>query len=231
MQGNAGRHLLEAFLAYPGRALMVFAWTTLGFAALDWARTRVKLTHYLEIRGHCLRSWRRPTLISRTRSISEFLLVSGATIFTGLAMLPWAPAMIFGPAAAFIAPAPVWSTVYPLGVLMAFATLALHATNVAHPVLDADAGISTRGIARGRVCSHAGIFANNRAGGFRTRGDANFSSRISSRCSTRWGQLGMAAATVVGVIELIRALHGVRSRRARLASAANRKQASHFNGA
>ena len=35
-QGNAGRHFLEAFLAYPGRALMVFAWTTLGFAALDW---------------------------------------------------------------------------------------------------------------------------------------------------------------------------------------------------
>ena len=37
------RQALEALFAYPGRALMVFAWTTLGFALLDMMRTRVRV--------------------------------------------------------------------------------------------------------------------------------------------------------------------------------------------
>ena len=186
MQGNAGRHLLEAFLAYPGRALMVFAWTTLGFAALDWARTRVKLTH----------SWDPRTLpavvapgdaISRTRSICEFLLVSAATIW--LAMLPWAPAMIFGPAAAFIAPGPVWSTVYsghPADVVRHPGT-ARHQCGAS--VLDADAGISPRGTARGRRCRHAGPLASDASWWLPCPGRRFLTagpSRLSSRCSTRW---------------------------------------------
>jgi hypothetical protein len=230
MQGDAGRHLLEAFLAYPGRALMVFAWTTLGFAALDWARTRVKLTH----------SWDPRTLpalvapgdaISRTRSICEFLLVSAATIW--LAMLPWAPVMIFGPAAAFIAPGPVWSTVYPAILLMSFATLALHATNVARPFWTPTRGYLRAALHAGGVVVTLVLLRATElvvAVPGATLPDGRPVAPLVEMLN-QVGQLGMAAATVVGIIETIRALHGVRSRRARQASAANRKQASHFNGA
>lgn len=230
MQGNAGRHLLEAFLAYPGRALMVFAWTTLGFAALDWARTRVKLTH----------SWDPRTLpalvapgdaISRTRSICEFLLVSAAT--TWLAMLPWAPAMIFGPAAAFIAPGPVWSTVYPAILLMSFATLALHATNVARPYWTPARGYLRAALHAGGVVVTLVLLQASELVVAVLGAALPDGKPVEPLIGmlNQVGQLGMAAATVVGIIELIRALHAVRSRRARQASAANRKEASHFNGA
>ena len=43
MAGAPVRQIVEAFLGFPGRALMVFAWTTLGFAALDFAQARLKL--------------------------------------------------------------------------------------------------------------------------------------------------------------------------------------------
>ena len=42
LHGDPFRRLLEAMLAYPGRALMVFAWTTVGFAILDFATTQVR---------------------------------------------------------------------------------------------------------------------------------------------------------------------------------------------
>jgi ABC-type branched-subunit amino acid transport system permease subunit len=40
MEGDAASHFGSAILEYPGRALMVFAWTTLSFAAIDYALTR-----------------------------------------------------------------------------------------------------------------------------------------------------------------------------------------------
>ena len=40
MEGDAASHFGRALLEYPGRALMVFAWTTLSFAAIDYALTR-----------------------------------------------------------------------------------------------------------------------------------------------------------------------------------------------
>ena len=45
LHGDPIRRVLEAMLAFPGRGLMVFAWTTLGFAALDFAQAHVRLGH------------------------------------------------------------------------------------------------------------------------------------------------------------------------------------------
>ena len=45
LSGDPFQRLLETTLRFPGRALMVFAWTTLGFAALDYASTRIRLAH------------------------------------------------------------------------------------------------------------------------------------------------------------------------------------------
>src|SRR5918995_1856727 len=45
LHGDPARRALEAMLAFPGRGLMVFAWTTVGFAALDFAQARLRLVH------------------------------------------------------------------------------------------------------------------------------------------------------------------------------------------
>ena len=44
LEGDPLRQAVEAMLAYPGRGLMVFAWTTLGFAGLDLAQARIRLS-------------------------------------------------------------------------------------------------------------------------------------------------------------------------------------------
>lgn len=43
LHGDPARQALEALGAYGGRALVVFAWTTLGFAVFEMAQSRVKI--------------------------------------------------------------------------------------------------------------------------------------------------------------------------------------------
>ena len=42
LHGEPVRRMVEAMLAFPGRGLMVFAWTTVGFAVLDFATARLR---------------------------------------------------------------------------------------------------------------------------------------------------------------------------------------------
>ena len=137
VHGDPVRESVAAFLAFPGRALMVFAWTTLGFAALDLAQSRLKLAHRWDPRS--LPKVVKPAnLMSRGRSLCEFLLSAASAVWLMLA--PWAPFLVFGPAAAFLEPAPIWRLAYVPLLLMTVAGAMLSFINFARPVLDAGDG-------------------------------------------------------------------------------------------
>ena len=130
VHGDPVRQSVAAFLAFPGRALMVFAWTTLGFAALDLAQSRMKLTHRWDPRS--LPKVVKPVhLMSRGSSLCEFLLSSASVVWLMLA--PWAPYLVFGPAAAFLEPAPIWRLAYVPIVLLTVAGAMLSFINFARP--------------------------------------------------------------------------------------------------
>jgi hypothetical protein len=126
LRGDVIGHLIAALLAYPGRALMVFAWTTLGFAALDLAQSHVKLTHKWDPRK--LPVLGRPDdWMSRKRAVCE--------AFATVAAIAW---LVFSARAPFailgLHLAPVWTVVYVPMVLVAFAILGLSVMNIAYPV-------------------------------------------------------------------------------------------------
>jgi len=118
LDGDVLRHGLDAFLAYPGRALMVFAWTTLGFAALDAAQSRLKLTHAWDPRT-LPRLLKHEDRMSRTQALCELLAASAGAIW--LLLVPRWPFLLLGAATALLDLAPIWSIVYLpiLGVTLA----------------------------------------------------------------------------------------------------------------
>ena len=131
LHGEVVRNLVDGMLAYPGRALMVFAWTTLAFAIVDYMQAQLKLGHDWDPRslpklGHPDRR------LSRFDSLAECL----ASVFALLWLLsiPQAPFLVLGPAAAFLSFAPIWNTVYVPIALMMIATIALSAVNFMRPI-------------------------------------------------------------------------------------------------
>ena len=134
VHGDPVRQCVAAFLAFPGRALMVFAWTTLGFAALDLAQSRLKLAHRWDPRS--LPKVVKPAnLMSRGRSLCEFLLSAASVVW--LILAPWVPFLVFGPAAAFVEPAPIWRLAYVPVLLLMVAGAMLSFINFYASVLDA----------------------------------------------------------------------------------------------
>ena len=130
MNGDAASQFGRALLEYPGRALMVFAWTTLSFAAIDYALTRWDVA--------C--SWDPKTLPrvqpdaswkSRLNSLVELIAT-----FVGLGWLllvPKYPALAMGPAAAVLVPTPIWTTMFVPFVGLVCATAALAFANFRRP--------------------------------------------------------------------------------------------------
>jgi hypothetical protein len=130
MRGHPDRYLLEAFLAYPGRALMVFAWATLGFAMLDamqaWVRVRV------DWEPRSLPKVAAPSYqIPRMRSLCEAAF--GAAAIVWLLLMPRMPFLLIGPAAAIVDYGPIWRMAYVPIVLIALAMLTLSFVNVMRP--------------------------------------------------------------------------------------------------
>lgn len=130
LHGDPSGQAVKAMLAFPGRGLMVFAWTTLVFAAFDIALRRCRIS----------REWdplslpkviRHEYQIPRMRTLGE-LLVSGVFI-VWLLLLPATPFLILGPAAPLVEYASIWRLAYAPIVLLAFATAALHAIDFARP--------------------------------------------------------------------------------------------------
>jgi hypothetical protein len=212
VHGDPIRQSVAGFLAFPGRALMVFAWTTLGFAALDLAQSRLKLAHRWDPRS--LPKVVKPAnLMSRGRSLCEFLLSSASAVWLMLA--PWAPYLVFGPAAAFLEPAPIWRLAYVPLLLMTVAGAMLSFINFARPYWTPARSLMRAGIHVGTLLISANLL---RAGewvvateGGRLPGGASPDELV--RLLNMGIQIGLSVAMVVSVIELLRELHRMRSGR------------------
>lgn len=130
LHGDPVRRLLEAMLAYPGRAMMVFAWTTVGFALLDFAATQIRFVGDWDPR-------KLPKVVSEEQRIPRLkTLCDLAFVLLGigwLLLLPRSPFLILGPAAALVEYAPVWRLVYAPMVLLAVATAILHVVDFVRP--------------------------------------------------------------------------------------------------
>jgi hypothetical protein len=130
LYGDPFRRLLEAMLVLPGRALMVFAWTTLGFAAIDYTSTRVRAAHNWDPR-------KLPKVISGEQQIPRMKTL-WALAFTLIAvvwllLLPQSSWLVLGPIAALVQYAPVWRVVYVPMVLLTVATAVLHVIDFVRP--------------------------------------------------------------------------------------------------
>jgi hypothetical protein len=130
LHGDPFRRLLEAMLAYPGRGLMVFAWTTVGFAVLDFATTQVRFVGDWDPR-------KLPKVVSEEQQIPRLKTLCELTFVLlaigWLLLLPRSPFLILGPAAALVEYAPVWRFVYVPMVLLAVATAILHVVDFVRP--------------------------------------------------------------------------------------------------
>jgi hypothetical protein len=130
LQGDPVSHFVKMLLSFPGRALMVFGWTTLGFAALDIAQSRLKLTHNWDPRS-LPKVVTHEHQISRAHSLCELLLSVACIVW--LLLLPQAPVLVMGPAAAFLDLGPIWSVVYVPILLLMLATATLSLVNFVRP--------------------------------------------------------------------------------------------------
>jgi hypothetical protein len=130
LEGEFGRRAVEAMLAFPGRALMVFAWTTIGFAALDFAQAHLRLSTDWDPRK-LPKLVRHEDRLSRMRSLGELIMVLAALVW--LLTLPRAPYLLLGPAAAFVEYGPVWRLVYVPMLLLTLATASLHLIDFVRP--------------------------------------------------------------------------------------------------
>ena len=130
LYGDPIRSAVEAMLAFPGRGLMVFAWTTLVFAGLDMARVRLGIARDWDPRK--LPAVVRPEFhIRRLRTLWELVVLVSAILW--LVLLPWAPHLLLGPAAAVLEPAPIWPIVYFPILALWLAAAGLHAVDVVRP--------------------------------------------------------------------------------------------------
>jgi hypothetical protein len=130
LSGDPIGQAVKAMSGYPGRALVVFGWTTLVFALLDLAQARMRLSH----------SWDPRTLpkvikheyqIPRLRTLCELFLVCAYLIW--LLLVPRSPFLLLGPAAFLVEFAPIWQIVYVPILLLTVATAVLYLVNFFRP--------------------------------------------------------------------------------------------------
>lgn len=139
----AGKPFLESvgvLFGYPGAALMVFAWVTLVFAAMEYFGAKLKLggsaIAALKI-GDPWDPFTLPRLTKQAPQKSRFELLAQllAQTFFGvwwLAGLRY-QYLILGPGYVFMRFSPAWQTIYPLFVGMVVVDLIFTATRIARP--------------------------------------------------------------------------------------------------
>jgi len=225
VSGEPIRQIVEACLALPGRALLVFAWTTIGFAILDFAQARLNLPRSWDPR-RLPKVVRHEDRISRTRSVCELLVATACTMW--LLLLPWAPFLVLGPAAAIFEPAPIWRLVYLPILVLAVSGVVLSAVNFTRPYWTPARSLM-------RAAAHAGTFLVSavllRAGewvvaraGATLPGDANMEQVVG--IINTGIQIGLIATCIVSLVEIVREV-----RRATSSPSSDSAPAPHVNGA
>ena len=212
LTGDPVRHFVQGLIAYPGRALMVFAWTTLGFAVLDYTQSHLKLGHGWDPRT-LPKLVRREHWTSRGHSLFEFLIT--VAFIAWLLLIPGAPHLLLGPATSFLELAPVWRLAYVPILLLVAATAALSLTAVLRPYWTPARSFARIGLHAGTLAIVAMLY---RAGQWvvvkpaATTTDAASLERlvvvINKGC-----EIGLALTVVVALIEIGREVHRLRRRR------------------
>jgi hypothetical protein len=133
-RGGSVPYFVDAMLAYPNRALIVFAWTTIGFAVLDLANSRTQLKPDWDPRK--IPDWmvgpgRPARLHDRAHAVVE--VVFGILGLGWLLLVPTSPWLAMGPLAAVLDFAPVWGTWYVPLVAVAAANLSLDVYGLVRP--------------------------------------------------------------------------------------------------
>jgi hypothetical protein len=225
LNGAAVRQIVEALFAFPGRALMVFAWTTLGFAALDFAQARLKLPRSWDPRS-LPKVVRHADRMPRVRSACELVLAMACAAW--LLVLPWAPFLVLGPAAAIVEPAPIWRMVY-LPILLLIAAGAVQSVvNFTRPywtparsLMRAATHFATFLVAA--VVLRSGEWVAARAGAT-LPGEANLDQVVG--IINTGVQIGLIVTCIVSLVEIVREV-----RRASSSSSSDSAPAPHVNGA
>jgi hypothetical protein len=212
LEGTPIQHGVQAMLAFPGRALMVFAWTTLGFAAVDMAQAHFSIGHEWDPRS-LPRVFNHEHRIARMRTLCELFFVLAALVW--LLLVPRALFLLLGPLAAFVDPAPIWRLVYVPLVLLTLATAALNMVNFMRPYW-------TKARSFSRVAIHAASFL---VFVLLLRGNEWFIAKSSVMGSSSGVnvegvvkvinasfQIGFLFAAVISLIEILRELQRVKSR-------------------
>lgn len=130
MRGDVGARLGEGLLAYPGRALVVFAWTTLAFAVLDLAGSRATFATDWDPRR--IPEW-MVTVPHRPRFQSVLDALFGVLALVWFLLVPTSPWLALGPLAFVVQFAPVWRLWYLPLVLLTATTLAIDLWRVVRP--------------------------------------------------------------------------------------------------
>jgi hypothetical protein len=115
---------------YPSVALMVFAWVTLVFSALEFFGARFHVSD-------CWDPRKLPPLVKTDPRKSQFELITQLLVQTAFSVW-WLAGLhyqylIFGPGVAFLSFGPVWHTIYPLFVVLAIVDLGLTAAKLFWP--------------------------------------------------------------------------------------------------
>jgi hypothetical protein len=212
MDGDPAAQFGHALLDYPGRALMVFAWTTLTFAALDYFLARTKVSA----------SWDPKTLprlqpngswTSRFNSLAE--LVATLVALVWLLLVPGAPVLVMGPAAFVMQPTPIWSAVYLPFVAVTCATAAIALVNFRWPYWTparsaTRIAIHATSFTLFAVLLHAGQWVTARPGAVSHAGPSV--DRLVEIANTSC-QIALGIACLVALVELAREILRWRARR------------------
>jgi hypothetical protein len=212
LDGDLLGHAGKAMLAFPGRALMVFGWTTLGFAGLDMAQAQ------LRIRG----DWDPRTLpqvvrhehrIPRMRTLCELFFVVMCLVW--LLLVPQAPFLLLGPASVFVDPAPIWRLAYLPIVLLTVATAVLYGVNFFRPYWTQGRSVAKAAIHLASFIVFAGLFG---AGEWFVASPAAAASTgvqvnrvvdiINASCA-----IGLLFTAIISLVELLRELRLLNVRR------------------
>ena len=213
------RRLVEGLLAYPGRALMVFAWTTLGFAALDYAQAKLRLTHKWDPRT-LPKLVRHEDRMSRANALCEFLAIVAAICW--LLLVPERPFLLLGPVATLLDLAPIWSMVYVPILAVTVATAVLSFVNFTRPFWT-----PARSLARIVINAASSVifFVLMRSGPWLiAKEGAAFPDGVSSdriaQIANKSVEIGLVVALIISLIEIARETYRWQSRR-KVSSASN----------
>jgi hypothetical protein len=190
---------LQVLFRYSMVAIMVFAWMTAAFAAIDFFGAK------LHVRN-CWDPRELPALVKGEHAKSRPELLTGLVI-TAIATVWWLtalhhPYLVFGPGSAFFTFGSIWLRIYPLFVVVSLVEVARICISIARPYatqLHAVARMLTRGL------SLLVLFFLIRAGDVLALADGADASRLgpvlqSMNYSVR---LGLMVAAIVSVVTIL----------------------------